>query len=98
PPPPANGRMTGGGVKAIADAGSLVDEPGRTTVTLGLTLHCDNKLSNNLEVNWGRGPAAHQWHIVKESLENIICMRNENPPEPPAAPIDYFEAEAVGRL
>src|SRR5690606_26739422 len=51
---PGVGRMTGGGVKAIADAGSLVDQPGTTTVTLGLTLHCDNKLSNNLEVNWGR--------------------------------------------
>jgi hypothetical protein len=96
PPPPANGRMTGGGVKAPADGGTLA-APG-TTVTLGLTLHCDNTLSNNLEVNWGKGKASHQWHIEKESLENIVCVRNENPPEPPAAPIDYFEADATGRL
>jgi hypothetical protein len=96
PPPPAEGRMTGGGVKAEAAGGTLA-APG-TTVTLGLTLHCDNTLSNNLQVNWGTGRNAHQWHIEKETLFNILCTDEDIAPEPPAAPIDTFEADVYGRL
>ena len=57
-----DGRMTGGGVKAIGDDDEVV--------TLGLTLHCDILLSNNLEVNWG----GHQWHLTKP-ITSATCSR-----------------------
>jgi hypothetical protein len=86
----AEGRMTGGGVKAMG-----IDADGNSVrVTLGLTLHCDNLLSNNLEVNW---PHRHQWHIKKESLESVRCTKPDDP-TPPVAPISRFEATAIGRL
>lgn len=80
------GRMTGGGVKAMGDGGEVV--------TLGLTLHCDILLSNNLEINWG----GHQWHLAKP-ITSAICTDEPNiAPPPPAAPIDTFEGTAYGRL
>jgi hypothetical protein len=86
----AEGRMTGGGVVRLLDInGDLV------RFTHGFTLHCDNTLSNNLEINWG----GRQWHIEKESLENISCTDDPDvTPEPPPAPFDTFEANAFGRL
>lgn len=92
-PVPMDGRMTGGGVIRLNGYvdGQLVD----VTFTHGFTLHCDILLSNNLEVNWG----GSQWHIEKESLENVFCI--DDPavsPEPPAAPFDTFIANAWGRL
>lgn len=88
--PVAEGRMTGGGVKAYG-----IDANGQQVrVTLGLTLHCDNELSNNLEVNW---PHRQKWHIQKESLTNVLCTLQDDP-TPPAAPISRFQASAVGRL
>lgn len=88
PPPPkaASGRMTGGGFQI---------ENG-VRITRGLTLHCDVLLSNNLEINWDGG---NQWHLEKESLEEVACI--DDPayePTPPAAPFDTFIARAVGRL
>lgn len=87
------GRMTGGGVIRLNGYvdGSLVE----VKFTHGFTVHCDNLLSNNLEINWG----GRQWHIEKESLENIRCTDEPDvAPEPPPAPFDTFEANGFGRL
>ena len=79
------GRMTGGGVKATGDDDEVV--------TLGLTLHCDITLSNNLEVNWG----GHQWHLTKPITE-ATCTKEDLDPTPPASPIDTFEGVGFGKL
>ena len=54
------GRFTGGG--------HVTDD--RVKYTFGLTLHCDVELSNNLEINWGKG---NKWHLEKESLTDVLC-------------------------
>lgn len=79
------GRLTGGGVKAIGSEGEVV--------TLGLTLHCDILLSNNLEVNW----KGHQWHLTKP-IVSASCSNQQNDAPPPASPIDTFEGTAYGSL
>ncbi len=87
------GRMTGGGV--IRLDGYINGELVQVKFTHGFTLHCDNLLSNNLEINWG----GNQWHIEKESLEHIECLDAPDvAPEPPPAPFDTFIAAATGRL
>lgn len=82
---PLEGRMTGGGIKAV----NTDEEP----VTFGLTLHCDITLSNNLEVNW----PGHKWHLAKP-ITSASCDNIQHDPEPPASPIDTFEGEGYGRL
>jgi hypothetical protein len=82
---PLEGRLTGGGVKATGSEGE--------TVTLGLTLHCDILLSNNLEVNW----QGHQWHLTKP-ITSASCSNQQNDAPPPASPIDTFEGTAFGKL
>ncbi|HEX5436991.1 MAG TPA: hypothetical protein VFW98_07525 [Gemmatimonadaceae bacterium] len=82
------GRMTGGGVKATGTAGGS-----EVPVTLGLTLHCDITLSNNLEVNW----TGHQWHLTKP-ITTASCSNQDNDAPPPASPIDTFEGTAFGSL
>lgn len=90
---PAYGRMTGGGV--IRLAGYVGGEPVEVKFTHGFTLHCDILLSNNLEINWG----GNQWHLDKESLENVSCIDDPDvAPEPPASPFDTFIANAFGSL
>ena len=79
------GRLTGGGVKATGSNGEVV--------TLGLTLHCDILLSNNLEVNWN----GHQWHLTKPIVSSQ-CSNQQNDAPPPASPIDTFEGDAFGTL
>jgi hypothetical protein len=79
------GRMTGGGVKAAGSEGEVV--------TMGLTLHCDILLSNNLEVNW----QGHKWHLTKP-IESASCSNQQNDAPPPASPIDTFEGVAFGKL
>ncbi len=79
------GRLTGGGVKATGSDGEVV--------TLGLTLHCDILLSNNLEVNWN----GHQWHLTKPIVSSS-CSNQQNDAPPPASPIDTFEGDAFGTL
>lgn len=81
-----NGRMTGGGVKATSDAGD--------PVTLGLTLHCDILLSNNLEVNWG----GHQWHLTKPITSSACSVDPNISAPPPASPINTFEGTGFGKL
>ncbi len=82
-----NGRMTGGGRQVTI---------GNVRVTRGLTLHCDNLLSNNLEINWTGG---NKWHIDKESLTSIECIDDPAFDEtPPRAPFNTFIAQATGSL
>ena len=78
------GRMTGG-INILTEDG--------IRVTGGLTIHCDNTLSNNIQLNWDN----NTWHIKKESLENIICTKPGDP-TPPEAPLNVFSATAMGKL
>lgn len=87
PPPPPNlqGRMTGGGAQIFGDV----------KITRGFTIHCDIVLSNNLEINWGKG---NKWHIDKP-LTKATCI--DDPAyqeEPPIAPFNTFIGEGIGRL
>lgn len=94
-PPEENleGRMTGGGVVRLGGEGP--EGPVEVKITHGFTLHCDQRLSNNLEVNWG----GNQWHInPKGVLSDVSCT--DDPlvaEEPPPAPFDKLCAKARGR-
>ena len=77
-----NGRFTGGGFQ-IADV----------KVTRGFTIHCDNLLTNNLEVNWGGG---NNFHMAKNRLTSVVCSRPDDP-TPPASPVSRIVASAVGQ-
>jgi hypothetical protein len=80
-----NGRMTGGG-GSIGVGGILI--------TRGLTLHCDILLSNNLEINWPN----NKWHLDKP-ITSAVCIDDPTiSPEPPPAPFDTFNGEAIGSL
>lgn len=87
-----DGRMTGGGVKVVGLFPDEIEGELEGPVTLGLTLHCDILLSNNLEVNW----PGHKWHIKKESLTEVECLAIPPLPNPPVAPIYSFHARALG--
>jgi hypothetical protein len=52
--PLGEGRFTGGGGIRFDDLGGMP-----VHVTRGLTIHCDLLLSNNLELNWGKGDKFH---------------------------------------
>ena len=80
--PPLNGRFTGGGFQ-IADV----------KVTRGFTIHCDNLLTNNLEVNWAGG---NNFHMEKNTLTSVVCSRPVDP-TPPASPVSRIVASAVGQ-
>jgi hypothetical protein len=77
PPPPEceklQGRFTGGGFQI--DANEL-------KVTRGFTLHCDELLSNNFEVNWKSGGTTHNFHTDKNP-EVTECSKPvvPNPPD-----------------
>lgn len=77
-----DGRMTGGATNK--DYG----------VKASLTIHCDNKLSNNIEI---QGPNNLNWHLDKNSLVNVVCQLTNNP-APPVAPINIFNGDATGTL
>jgi len=81
--PAATGRFTGGGVWTDTPVGK---------VTLGFTLHCDNRLTNNLQINWGQ----NKWHITKNSLTDVTCSK-PGEPRPPRAPVNVINAKAMGR-
>ena len=77
PPPDCDGRFTGGGFQI--DANDL-------KVTRGFTLHCDELLSNNFEVNWKDGSGnAHHFHTDKNP-EVAECSKPVVP-NPPAADV-----------
>ena len=75
------GRFTGGGFQI-----------GEVKVTRGFTIHCDNLLTNNLEVNWGGG---NNFHMAKNSLVSVVCTRPDDP-TPPAAPVSRISASSSG--
>ena len=79
------GRMTGG-VTIPSDL--------YRNLKVSLTIHCDNKLSNNIQINWNNG---ENWHLDKNSLSNIICQKVADP-RPPVADIDVFSGNATGTL
>jgi hypothetical protein len=81
-----SGRFTGGGFQIVSIEGVQVK------VTRGFTIHCDNLLTNNLEVNWGGG---NNFHMDKNSLQNIVCTRPDDP-RPPAAPVSRISASSSG--
>ena len=81
---PALGRFTGGGSQVRV---------GDVRVTRGLTIHCDLKLSNNLEVNWG----GNKFHMT-EHLTTVACT--DDPAiiqAPPPAPLDTLIGVGTGR-
>jgi len=83
-PQPGIGRFTGGG---------FIDFNGGR-ISRGLTIHCDLKLSNNLEVNWGK---SENFHML-EHLTTIACT--DDPAilqPPPAAPLDTLIGVGTGR-
>ena len=77
-----DGRMTGGATNKDLN------------IKAALTIHCDNKLSNNIQIN---GPNKLDWHLDKNSLTNIVCQRTADP-APPVAPINIFNGDATGTL
>jgi hypothetical protein len=68
------------------------DQRGDIKVTGGFTIHCDNLLTNNLEINWGGG---NNFHLDKNSLVSPVCIL-VLPPNPPAAPVSRIVATATG--
>jgi hypothetical protein len=89
PPPPeiAQGRMTGGG--KIKDNGIVVKT--------SFTVHCDITLSNNIQINW-KDQGNNRWHL-KKPITSAVCTDDpEITQPPPAAPLDTFVGEAVGKL
>ena len=81
------GRMTGGTGKVELDEADKY-------LTSGFTIHCDIKLSNNVELNW----PGNKWHIDKP-LATAVCIDDPNiDPGQPDAPFDTFRGTAVGSL
>ncbi len=80
-----SGRFTGGGFQIIQGD---VD----VKVTRGFTIHCDNRLTNNLEVNWGGG---NNFHMDKNTV-SAVCTRPVDP-TPPASPVSRIVASATGQ-
>ena len=85
---PGTGRFTGGGSLDLANGISLSN---------GLTLHCDLKLSNNLEVNWKDAQGnSHKFHIDEHFL-TVACTDAPNILQPPPdAPLDTLIGKATG--
>ena len=88
PPGPCSatgtGRFTGGGFQVRV---------GAARITRGLTIHCDLKLSNNLEVNWG----GNKFHMT-EHLTTTQCTDDPDIIQaPPAAPLDTLVGVGTGR-
>jgi len=83
---PTLGRFTGGGRQIRLGDG--------VRITRGLTIHCDLKLSNNLQINW---PTGNKFHMT-EHLETVACT--DDPAihqQPPPAPLDTLIGRGTGR-
>lgn len=82
-PPSCNGRFTGGGFQI--DANEL-------KVTRGFTLHCDELLSNNFEVNWKDASGnAHRFHTDKNP--QVAECSKPFLPNPPDAGVSRIRIE-----
>jgi hypothetical protein len=78
------GRFTGGG--------HIITEE-RLRVSLGLTIHCDLLLSNNLEVNW----PDNKFHMTEHEL-TVDCLDSPDIMQrPPDAPLDTLIGVGTGR-
>ena len=77
-PPPSllQGRFTGGGFQINASD---------IKVTRGFTLHCDELLSNNFEVNWKEGGTTHNFHTDKNP--DVAECSKPVVPNPPNADV-----------
>ena len=81
---PGIGRFTGGGKQVLV---------GNLSVTRGLTIHCDLRLSNNLEVNWG----GNRFHMT-EHMTTVTCSDDPTIVQaPPRAPLDTLIGIGTGR-
>ena len=91
---PSLGRFTGGGALVKLNTGEKV---GNSKVTDGFTIHCDLLLSNNLEINWGTGRNAHQFHML-EHITTVSCFDDPSFDQPPpASPVDTIVGIGIGR-
>ena len=79
-----DGRMTGGGSLDLPNQ--------KKPLSVSLTIHCDLKLSNNIQINWGD----NTWHLAKPITEAMCAYVRD--PRPPAAPINVFSGVGYGRL
>jgi hypothetical protein len=90
-PPPSVCRMTGGG---------FVDHPVYGRVSKGFELHCNAASHpNNLEVNWGKGPAKNDNHKFKlTALTSAACSDDPSiEPDPPRdTELDTYTGSGVG--
>lgn len=83
---PSLGRFTGGGKQLRLSDG--------LKVTRGLTIHCDLKLSNNLQINW---PTGQKFHMT-EHLTTVACTDDPNIiQQPPPAPLDTLIGVGEGK-
>jgi len=83
---PTLGRFTGGGRQLRLSDG--------LKITRGLTIHCDLKLSNNLEVNWAVGNKFH----MNEHLVTTACTDDPGIiQQPPPAPLDTLIGRGIGK-
>jgi hypothetical protein len=79
------GRFTGGGRQLVVD---------RDKVTRGLTIHCDLRLSNNLEINWGGRNHFHMTqHLSAQCFDSELIDQR-----PPNAPLDTLIGVGRGRF
>ena len=66
---------------------------GVAKVTHGLTIHCDLKLSNNLELNWGVGQNFHLTEHLTASCSDAVDIDQK----PPVAPLDTLVGTGRGK-
>jgi hypothetical protein len=88
PPPPLQGRFTGGGFQVNSND---------IKVTRGFTLHCDELLSNNFEVNWKDANGAHNFHTDKNPAVTE-CSKPDLPNPPDAGVSRIVIIEQPGTL
>lgn len=79
-----SGRFTGGGFQVNANG---------IKVTRGFTLHCDARLSNNLEINWDGG---NNFKMYKNPTDVVCTFLND--PNPPDAPVNKIVINGLGSL
>lgn len=96
PDPEGDGRFTGGG--------HVTQEP-EGKITYGLTIHCDGPdpasktLSNNLEINWGNGQGANNFHLNEHEFTVECSDTIPNPSQPPPfAPLDTLIGTGTGKF
>lgn len=97
---PGTGRFTGGGYQILAPVGVARSADGVSKavsggvrITRGFTIHCDLKLSNNLEVNW----EGNHFHMLEHTLTTQCSDDPGITQRPPRAPVDTIKGVGTGR-